>query len=75
MAEINELERRKCIVQAGEILKDLGKAAVVSHLTKLGFARSTCYRVLARFQRDGTIERKLGSGRPTVKMTAGKRDV
>ena len=75
MAEINELERRKCIVQAGEILKDLGKAAVVSHLTKLGFARSTCYRVLARFQRDGTRKRKLDSGRPTVKMTAGKRDV
>ena len=62
-------------MQAGEILKDLGKAAAVSHLTKLDFPRSTCYGVLAWFQRDGTIERKLGGGQPTVKMTAGKRDV
>ena len=38
MAANNQLERRKCIVQAGEILKEFGKAAAVSHLTKLGFA-------------------------------------
>ena len=56
MAANNQLERRKCIVQAGEILKEFGKAAAVSHLTKLGFARSTCYRVLRKYEDDGTVE-------------------
>ena len=73
MEGINELERRKVIVQGFEILEQSGKAAAVRHLQKFGFARSTIYRVLARHERGEGIERRKGSGSKAVKMDSKQR--
>lgn len=61
------------IVQVAEILKSSGKTAAAHDLTKLVFGRSTCYRILKRYEATGTVERLQESGHSTVKMGPNNR--
>ena len=48
------------------------KSMTAYHFMDQGFSKSTIYRVLSRFERTGSIERKRGSGRKSIKMILKK---
>lgn len=44
----------------------LKKSAIVAHFVSAGYARGNIYKILALLEKGESIERKAGSGRPTV---------
>ena len=43
------------------------------HFTGIHFSRRGIYSILERYEKTGTIERKVGSGRKAVKLTGSKK--
>ena len=48
------------------------KSFTAKHFLAEGMAKTTIYRILKRYEQQGSVARATGSGRPVVKMTRTK---
>jgi len=53
--------------------KTHSKSETVTKFTGIHFSRRGIYAIIQRYEKTGSIERKVGSGRKPVKMTSDKR--
>ena len=71
MDELNEEQRRKLVVQYKNGHSGASSSTIVSHFMDMGMPRSTVYAILKNYSESATINRKVGSGRPST-LICGK---
>ena len=69
------MSEKNSIVEFYKLHHDKGKLYTYSHWKNSSVSRKTIYRIMSRFDEDGTIERKKGSGRPSNISKADERKI
>ena len=72
MDQLKGIDRRRIVGNYYIKFKHLGKTHTVKYFQRMNVKRTTIYSIIRRLEKNGSVERKSGSGRPAIKMPKKK---